>query len=592
MAAPFPAGFPVGRWKAGILILALAIVTQAATAAEPKRVLVFYSFARDGSPMNVTVAAFRRALAEQSPHEIAFYDADLESGLPPDSKGETPTVESLRARFASARLDLIVTVSAAATRFYLRHRDELFGNTPVQAMGAEERTIADLPLRPGDGVVGVRSNLGNRIEQILSLMPATRNVVVVTGDSPQERFWVGQMRKEFQRFEETITFDWLNGLSLAQMKQRVAALQEGSVVYAGMLYMDAARTPLKRMEVLEELNAISNVPIFGTYEADLGHGIVGGRLVAQVAVGKAAAKMALRSLLGNAQEQPPVVAIEPTTPPIYDWRVLHRWNIDEARLPPGSIVKFQPPSMWEEHRSTVIAAIVIVLLQAVLITTLFLQRARMRRAELEAFAMSGRLMTAHEDERRRLARELHDDVTQRLARLAIDAARLPSQGVAPAAPSMHSRLAQLGEDVHALSYRLHPSIVEDLGLVEALKAECEQMARDDSIRLEVDICDLGNAVPKDLALCLFRVAQEALRNVARHAHATKVTVTLRQHDDGIVLSVRDDGVGFDVGSPGAKFSLGHAGMRERVRLLGGNVRIESAPSRGTSVVAWLPMVNA
>lgn len=591
MAAPFPAGFPVGRWKAGILILALAIVTQAATAAEPKRVLVFYSFARDGSPMNVTVAAFRRALAEQSPHEIAFYDADLESGLPPDSKGETPIVESLRARFASARLDLIVTVSAAATRFYLRHRDELFGNTPVQAMGAEERTIADLPLRPGDGVVGVRSNLGNRIEQILSLMPATRNVAVVTGDSPQERFWVGQMRKEFQRFEETITFDWLNGLSLAQMKQRVAALQEGSVVYAGMLYMDAARTPLKRMEVLEELNAISNVPIFGTYEADLGHGIVGGSLVAQVAVGKAAAKMALRSLLGNAQEQPPVVAIEPTTPPTYDWRVLHRWNIDEARLPPGSIVKFQPPSMWEEHRSTAIAAIVIVLLQAVLITTLFLQRARMRRAELEAFAMSGRLMTAHEDERRRLARELHDDVTQRLARLAIDAARLPSQGVAPAA-SMHSRLAQLGEDVHALSYRLHPSIVEDLGLAEALKAECEQMARDDSIRLEVDICDLDNAAPKDLALCLFRVAQEALHNVARHAHATKVTVTLRQHDDGIVLSVSDDGVGFDVGSPGAKFSLGHAGMRERVRLLGGNVRIESAPSRGTSVVAWLPMVNA
>ena len=248
--------------------------------------------------------------------------------------------------------------------------------------------------------------------------------------------------------------------------------------------------------------------------------------------------------------------------------------------------------MWDEHRGTVIAAIVIVLLQAILITTLFLQRTRMRRAELEAFAMSGRLMTAHEDERRRLARELHDDVTQRLARLAIDAARLPSQGVAPAAPSMHSRLAQLGEDVHALSYRLHPSIVEDLGLAEALKAECEQMARDDSIRLEVDICDLGNAVPKDLALCLFRVAQEALHNVARHAHATKVTVTIRQHDDGIVLSVRDDGVGFDVGSPGAKFSLGHAGMRERVRLLGGNIRIESAPSRGTSVVAWLPMVNA
>jgi len=236
----------------------------------------------------------------------------------------------------------------------------------------------------------------------------------------------------------------------------------------------------------------------------------------------------------------------------------------------------------------VTAAIVIVLLETVLITVLVLQRVRMRRAKLEALAMSGRLMTAHEDERRRLARELHDDVTQRLARLAIDAARLPSPSTGPATPSIHTRLAQLGEDVHALSYRLHPSIVEDLGLSEALKAECEQMTRDDTLQLEMDICDMGNALSKDLALCLFRVAQESLRNVARHARATLVRITLRQRDDGIVLSVADDGVGFDLGSPRAKFSLGLAGIRERVRLVGGSVRIESAPSCGTSVVAWVP----
>jgi hypothetical protein len=106
--------------------------------------------------MNVTVAAFRRAMAEQSPHEIAFYDADLESDCRRIRKVKPQSSTAARC-YASAHLDLIVTVSAAATRFYLRHRDELFGNTQLQAMGAEERTIADLPLRPGDGVVGVRS---------------------------------------------------------------------------------------------------------------------------------------------------------------------------------------------------------------------------------------------------------------------------------------------------------------------------------------------------------------------------------------------------------------------------------------------------
>jgi signal transduction histidine kinase len=115
-------------------------------------------------------------------------------------------------------------------------------------------------------------------------------------------------------------------------------------------------------------------------------------------------------------------------------------------------------------------ATAIVLLQAVLIAALLLQRAGRRSAEREALGLSGRLLTAHEDERKRLARELHDDLTQRLARLAIDAGKL-ERGVAVSAAEMHKDLVRLSEDVHALSYRLHPSVLDDLGLVEALRAE-------------------------------------------------------------------------------------------------------------------------
>ena len=128
------------------------------------------------------------------------------------------------------------------------------------------------------------------------------------------------------------------------------------------------------------------------------------------------------------------------------------------------------------------------------------QRIRRRRAEEEAQTLSGRLITAHEDERRWLARELHDDITQRLAGLAIDAAKLPGGDLSPsdidARRSIRERLVQLSEDVHDLSYRLHPSVLDDLGLVEALKAECERVARSESVRVDVEADKLPPSLPK------------------------------------------------------------------------------------------------
>jgi signal transduction histidine kinase len=153
-------------------------------------------------------------------------------------------------------------------------------------------------------------------------------------------------------------------------------------------------------------------------------------------------------------------------------------------------------------------------------------------------------------------------------------------------------LVGLSEDVHALSYRLHPSVIEDLGLVEALRAECERVARGQSIRISLD----SNAVPgrlhADTAICLFRIAQEALRNVVRHAKASNVDVSLQSKDGGLVLAVRDDGKGFDQSRADKRTSLGLASMRERISLLGGKLDIDSTRARGTAIVAWVPLPKA
>ena len=203
--------------------------------------------------------------------------------------------------------------------------------------------------------------------------------------------------------------------------------------------------------------------------------------------------------------------------------------------------------------------------------------------------LAGRLITAHEDERQRLARELHDDLTQRLARLAIDAGRMESAVDAPEGMRLlREGLVRLSEDVHALSYRLHPSVLDDLGLVEALKAECERVMRHGELRVDVEASAAPGILPAEVSLCLFRVAQEALSNAARHAHASAVTVVLSSRSRGLRLAVSDNGSGFDPDGPRGRASLGLASMRERVRLLHGELDIKSTPGRGTTVVAWVP----
>lgn len=206
--------------------------------------------------------------------------------------------------------------------------------------------------------------------------------------------------------------------------------------------------------------------------------------------------------------------------------------------------------------------------------------------------LSRRIIGAHEEERALLARELHDDLTQRVAVLAIEAGRVElAEPDGPQAQSMRAvreGLVRLSEDIHSLAYQLHPSVLDELGLPEALRAECERQGRRSRLEIAVELEPFAAVVGKEAALCLFRVAQEALNNIGRHADARSASLTLRPMDDGLLLAVRDDGVGFDPANPRKGRSLGLASMQERVGLVNGTFDIESAPGWGTEVIAWVP----
>jgi PAS domain S-box-containing protein len=226
--------------------------------------------------------------------------------------------------------------------------------------------------------------------------------------------------------------------------------------------------------------------------------------------------------------------------------------------------------------------------------TLRVREQALRQARERLRKLAAKLLHAQEEERRRIAREMHDDWTQRLALLGIDLAKLEKYIGAPekAQPllrTMQEQLVELSEDVHALSRQLHPSILDDLGLVQALRSECASFSRREGIVVVYRPEELLMTLPKEVALCVYRVAQEALRNIAKHAAVDEAWVSLLAAGSELVLRVHDEGVGFDPAAVRAEPGLGLSSMEERVRLVQAQLAVTSAPGRGTTVEVRVPL---
>jgi signal transduction histidine kinase len=574
--------------RAWVLLSSLTLPLPGTSHAEdpPKRVLILHSFGRDY--FEELGHELRRELARHAPERLELFEVSLETARFSDTSMEGPFVDYVRALFAERPPDLAIAVAGPAARFCANHREDLFPRTPLLLAGIENRVLQNTPPVRQAAMVPVVVDLTAAVENILWVMPDTTNIVMILGGSAISELWLMEAQKELQPLMRRVRFTWFHHMPLAEMRERVGALPPGNVVLF-LEYGDDAGIINDQDRSLESLHRASSVPLFGLFESQLGLGIVGGPLISEAEVGRRAGGIANRILSGVAPES---LSATPLTvaSPVYDFRELARWGMKESLLPPGSRVRFRPPSLWGEYRGLLAIGLGVVALQTALIGGLLLQTFRRRRAEEEARALARRLLTAHEDERSRLARELHDDLSQRLARLSIDAARmersLPGEEK-DSARTMRADLGRLSDDVHALSYQLHPSVLHDLGLKEALKVECEQFSRRESILAELTSFEAPSDIPSEVAVCLFRIAQEALRNVARHSRARRASLAVRSADGHLRMTVTDDGVGF-VPAERRVRSLGHASMRERARLVGGAVEVESAPGRGTTVEVSVP----
>lgn len=221
---------------------------------------------------------------------------------------------------------------------------------------------------------------------------------------------------------------------------------------------------------------------------------------------------------------------------------------------------------------------------------------KLQRSEANLQLVLSRLIQAQEEERQRIARELHDDIAQRLSLLVLgleelrDAMAAEQNSQSALASELHRKSDEVAMDIQNLSHNLHSSKLHYLGLCFALRQLCDVSSLRHRMQIEFRCANFPENLPADLELCIYRVAQEALNNAVKHSRATEIFVELTCGDETVFLKVTDSGVGFD---PSASHQgIGLTTMRERLRLFGGELFVESKQGRGTTIIATAKLEKA
>jgi hypothetical protein len=247
----------------------------------------------------------------------------------------------------------------------------------------EHRRIGYSTLTENDTVVAVAHSFRTVFQNILQVLPDTKTMAVVNGNSPNEKFWSEEIRREEGGFVDRLTFKWYNELSFEDILTDAAALPPQSAIFWHSMHVDAAGGVHEEDRALKRLHAVANAPIFSFIDASFGNGIVGGPMHSFIEGSRLAASVAIRILGGERASDIKTPATGFATPK-FDWREMRRWGISERRLTPGSEIYFRDPNVWEQYRAQILTVCAVILLQSALIVWLFYQRGHRPSSKAEA----------------------------------------------------------------------------------------------------------------------------------------------------------------------------------------------------------------
>ena len=368
---------------AGLAVfLAVSLGCPAGFAAESKRVMLLHSFGLDFKPWSEYAKSIRTELKQQSLWPLDIVEHSLITARFSNENPEAPFVEYLRAQYTEHPIDLIVSIGAPAAAFVQRHRQRLFATTPMVFTAVDQRRVQYSSLTANDAVVALRINYLSAFENILQVLPDIKDVIVVVGTSPIEKFWKEAIGKEVEPLADRIKVSWTDELSFEALLKQASALPPHTAIFWELMIVDAAGVVHEGDVPLTRLHAVATAPIFSYDESFFGNATVGGPLLLAADTGRLTAAAAIRIL--NGEKPGEIRTLVQFASPVFDWREMQRWGISESRLPPGSEILFRSPTTWQQYRGYILAVIAAILIQSALIFWLLYEQGRRQRAEILA----------------------------------------------------------------------------------------------------------------------------------------------------------------------------------------------------------------
>lgn len=577
------------------LLLLLGVANLLGSPHPHKNVLVLVSDEPNLPAVATAMEALRTEFDREDPAAISLFTEylDLNRFEGPDYQAGILVWE--QRKYRSVPIDLIVCASLPALRLMLAQRDKLWPGVPLTFMGVDPEDLQGTQLPPD--VVGevFEADFEGTARLALRLLPETKHVAVVSGSARRDRNAHQQMMAIVHHLRPDSDLIDLGGLSFEDWEQKLSSLPKQTIVMWTTITQDRKGQLYVPHDAIAALAPRTNAPVFGAFGTYLGTGIVGGNVLDYQVAGHDAAVLS-EQILYEAPGAHPQQVVSSGNRIKLDWRQLRKWNIPDARVPAGSVVLFRTPTFWEEHRTLILITGGFLALQSTLIGLLFVERKELAVVRRELVHLNSSLISAQEQERARIARELHDDLGQQMALFSIEIdqtrAAVQDDSVKEALGSLSEKAAGVAADIHTLAHGLHPSKLDHLGLLPAVREFCREIELRNGVDVEVTTDNWPAQLDQNITLSLYRIVQEALQNVVRHSDAHQAGLRFAGGKHEVSVKITDDGRGFDTSSVPEGRGLGLAGMRERLRAVQGRIKVHSRPGAGTTVEVFIPLFES
>ena len=532
----------------------------------------------------------------------------------------------LRAKYAGQKIDVVIATPDPALDFLLRHRTDLFPNSPIVFVAVRRPPVEILTTNPG--ITGIiRANTYRKtVDLALKLHPGTKELVLVSGTPERDKRFETVARQELAGYENRIRITYLTDLPVDELMNRVKELPPDSIIlYIWQRSGLETDKKLQTFEVLEKVRQAASVPIYGMGSRNVGYGIVGGYVQDSERNGLETAEIVRRILNGTRPQDIPVDSA--SSVPMFDWRELKRFELSETSLPNGSVVRFKEFTLWQQYKWHIVLLASLLVLQTLIITTLLLERRRRRRAKEALDRLNAELETRIEARTAALnakSRELesfaysvaHDlkaplrgiDGYSRI--LLEDYARsLDSEGRAFLQTIQNStdEMNELIDDLLAYSRlerrELKSDRIEVAMIVNSLVEEKRREATERTVDFVVDVN--GATIVADasgLAQSLRNYLDNAIKFTGK-VPEPRIEVGSKENGETCLLWVRDNGIGFDMKYHDRIFEIfqrlnvtedypgtgiGLAIVRKAMERMGGRAWAKSEPGHGATFYLEIP----